>query len=201
VTDTLVLCLQTTAAAAAGALKVKWMLIRCVLLSHCASLVQHSIISVKDSTHQAIAMAKVFFNDIQFASQLCGEFAAVESSNAALSSSLANARDMLDLIVQHNTLLKSWHHLTFDRPPAWPRHDALLRFDLPLQRLTKDWYFTKKWFPRFFSLRGHRLYYSDGKNGYPDTRDGTLAFMQSNPAPDGRYCVDLKGIDELPSFE
>ena len=73
----------------------------------------------------------------------------------------------------------------------------LLRFDLPLQRLTTQYIFTKKWFPRFFVLRGSRLYYSDGNNGHPDTAAGSLAFMRSNPAPDGRYCVDLHGMRAL----
>ena len=80
------------------------------------------------------------------------------------------------------------------RQPAWPQHEALLRFDLPLQRLTTHMMFSKKWFPRFFCMREQRLYYSDGKNGHPDTQDGTLAFMRSKPAPDGRYCVDLQGM-------
>jgi len=160
---------------------------------------QHSIISVKDATSQAIAVAKAYLQDIEFASQLCGEFAASES-NPSLSGPLSDAFKMLNLIVDHNSLLKSFH-FPFERQPAWPLHKALLRFDLPLQRLTKDWHLTLKWFPRFFSMRGHHLYYSDGKNGYPDTRDGTLAFVQSNPAPDGRYCVDLKGTDELPPYQ
>ena len=69
-----------------------------------------------------------------------------------------------------------------------------MRFDLPLQRLTTHMMFSKKWFPRFFCLKGSRLYYSDGKNEHPDTQDGTLAFMRSKPAPDGRYCVDLQGM-------
>ena len=56
---------------------------------------------------------------------------------------------------------------------------------------------SKKWFSRHFSLRGSRLYYSDGKNGHPDTAEGTLAFMRSNPAPDGRYCIDLQGMRAL----
>ena len=67
-----------------------------------------------------------------------------------------------------------------------------MRFDLPLQRLTTK-AFTKKWFPRFFCLRGCHLYHSDGKNGHPDTQDGTLAFMRSKPAPDSHYCVDVQG--------
>jgi hypothetical protein len=95
---------------------------------------------------------------------------------------------MLERIVAHNALLKC-----SDCQPTWPRHAALLRFDLPLHRLTTK-FFSKKWFPRFFSLRGSRLYYSDGKNGHPDTAEGTLAFMKLDPAPDGRYCVDLQGM-------
>ena len=83
------------------------------------------------------------------------------------------------------------------RQPAWPRNEALLRFDLPLQRLTTHFLVFKKWFPRNMLLRGSRLYYSDGKNGHPDTAAGSLAFMRSNPASDGRYCVDLHGIRAL----
>jgi hypothetical protein len=78
--------------------------------------------------------------------------------------------------------------------PGWPLVIALQRFDLPLHRLTTHYVLSKKWFPRFFSLRGSRLYYSDGKNGHPDTAEGTLAFLQLDPAPDGRYCVDVQGM-------
>ena len=78
--------------------------------------------------------------------------------------------------------------------PGWPLVIALQRFDLPLHRLTTHYVLSKKWFPRFFSLRGCRLYYSDGKNGHPDTAEGTLAFLQLDPAPDGRYCVDVQGM-------
>ncbi len=35
------------------------------------------------------------------------------------------------------------------------------------------------------------MYYSDG---HPDTAEGTLAFMQLDPAPDGRSYVDVKGM-------
>ncbi len=153
---------------------------------------------MKDATSEAIAMAKAYLHNIEFASQLCVEFAAAESSNSALSERIADAGKMLDLIIEHNLLLKSSHHLPLESEPAWPQHEALLRFDVPLKRLTKDWHFTLKWFPRCFSLRGRRLYYSDGKNGYSDSREGTLAFVQSNPSPDGRYCVDLKGIHSIP---
>ncbi len=84
------------------------------------------------------------------------------------------------------------------RQPALPRHEALLRFDLLLQRLTTKHVFTKKWFPRFFVLRGSRLYYcSKGKSGHPDSLESSLAFMRSNPKPDGRYCMDLHGMRAL----
>jgi hypothetical protein len=107
-----------------------------------------------------------------------------------MASLLSEAHSKLQLIVVHNAHLKS---PLSERQPAWPRHEALMRFDLPLQCLTTYFAITKKWFPRCFCMRGRRLYFSDGKNGYPDTQDGTLAFMRSNPAPDGRYCVDLRG--------
>jgi hypothetical protein len=85
------------------------------------------------------------------------------------------------------------------RQPAWPQHEALLCFDLHLQRLTTHNLFFKKWFPRFFCMRNRRLYYSDGENNrHPNTQDGVLAFAQSNPEPDGRYCVDLQGMHALP---
>jgi hypothetical protein len=79
------------------------------------------------------------------------------------------------------------------RQPAWSLHEALVRFDLPLQRLTTHFLVTKKWFPHFFILRGRCLYYSDGKKEHADSQDGALAFARSNPAPDGHYCMDLKG--------
>ena len=151
----------------------------------------YSIISVQTATPDAFAQAKAYYKDVEFASQLCGEFAAAESSNHALSMPLAEAHKMLGRIVEHNPLLKSSPP---DRQPAWPLHDALIRFDLPLQRLTTQFLVTKKWFPRFFVLRGNRLYYSNGKKGHPDSLEGSLAFMRSNPAPDGHYCMDLKGV-------
>ena len=129
-------------------------------------------------------------------SQLCSEFAAAESSNPNLSEHLSKAHDALQLIVEHNAHLKSSESPS-ERQPAWPRHEALIRFDLQLHRLTTHLLVSKKWFSRHFSLRGSRLYYSDGKNGHPDTAEGTLAFMRSNPAPDGRYCIDLQGMRAL----
>jgi hypothetical protein len=82
------------------------------------------------------------------------------------------------------------------RQPDWPQIEPLLRFDLPLQRLTTHFIFSHQWCPRFFCLRGRRLYYSDGKNGFPDTREGTLEYVRSNPDPDGRYCVELNGAQQ-----
>jgi hypothetical protein len=146
------------------------------------------------SDPEALACAHVYYADVEFAFQLCSEFAAAEISNSDLSASLRNARDALQLIVEHNTHLKA---ALSERQPAWPRHEALLLFDLPLHRLTSHSVESSTWFPHNFSLRGSRLYYSDGKNGHPDSAEGTLAFMRSNPAPDGRYCFDLEGMHAL----
>jgi hypothetical protein len=77
--------------------------------------------------------------------------------------------------------------------PAWPRHEALLRFDLPLFVLKRNLLLKNEWASRFVVLRGSCLYYSDGKSGHPDSLEGSLAFMRSNPAPDGHFCFDLKG--------
>ena len=162
---------------------------------HCLTAVrffQYSILSIKDSTPQALAAAKLYYSFIDFAFKLCKEFAAAERGNAELSKALEHASKLLERIVAHNAHLKS-----SDLQPAWPRHKALVRFDLTLQRLTTHLLVSKKWFPRNMSLRGSRLYYSDGNNGHPDTAAGTLVFMQSNPAPDGRHCVDLQGMRAL----
>jgi hypothetical protein len=149
----------------------------------------YSIVFV-DSNPATLARAQLYYRDVEFASQLCSEFADAERSDAELYSRLSQAHDALQLIVDHNPLLRS---LPSERQPAWPRHEALLRFDLPLQRLTTQYKFTKKWIPRFFILRGSRLYYSNGKSGHADSLEGSLAFMRSNPAPDGHCCRDLKG--------
>ncbi len=101
-----------------------------------------------------------------------------DASSASFPSVMSRARELLG------------------RKPAWPRHEALLRFDLPLQRLTTQ-FISKKWFQRFFCLRGRLLYHSDGKNGHSNTQDGTLAFVRSNPEPDCHYCVDVKGMSTL----
>jgi ribosomal protein L13E len=155
------------------------------------SLAEIVSIVAADADPDMLAQAQLYYRDVEFASQLCSEFAAAVRGDAELSSRLSQAHDALQLIVDHNPLLRS---PPSERQPAWPRHEALLRFDLPLQRITTHLLVSKKWFPRNMSLRDSRLYYSDGKNGHPDTAAGTLAFMRSNPAPDGRYCVDLHGM-------
>jgi len=139
--------------------------------------------------------ANAYFADIAFASQLCGEFAADESSNLELSAPLSEAHAALQLILAHNAPDAP---PPSNRAPAWPMHDALIRFDLPLQRLTTHFIVTKIWKPRFHVLRSGHLYYSDGKQGQADTREGALAFVRSKPAPDGHYCVNLSGACVLP---
>ncbi len=158
-------------------------------------LFQYSITSINDATPQALVDAKLYYSNIEFAFNLCREFAAAERGNAELSGPLEHASKLLERIVAHNVFLRS-----SELQPAWPRHQALIRFDLSLQRLTTHFVVSKKWRMRNMSLRGSRLYYSDGKNGHPDTAQGTLTFMRSNPAPDGRYCVDLQGMRALLAY-
>jgi ribosomal protein L13E len=122
---------------------------------------------------------------------------AVEAKQSILDSSVAGHQNQLrefDASSASLAALIDRAQKLLGRQPAWPQHEALLRFDLQLQRLTTHMVFSKKWFPRFFCMRERRLYYSDGKKRHLDTQDGTLAFLQTNPAPDGRYCLDLQGM-------
>jgi hypothetical protein len=147
-----------------------------------------------DSNPATLARAQLYYRDVEFASQLCSKFADAERSDAELYSRLSQAHDALQLIVDHNPLLRS---PPSERQPAWPRHEALLRFDLPLFVWKHNLLFKNEWASRFVVLRGSRLYYSNGKSGHPDSLEGSLAFMRSNPAPDGHYCVDLHGMRAL----
>ena len=148
------------------------------------------MMSVQIAAPQALARAKSYFSDVEFAMQLCGEFAAAESSDPALSAHLAEAHKMLERIVVHNAPLQSSPP---DRQPTWPLHEALVRFDLPLHRSTSQLTDNPAWAPYFHVLRGRCLYYTDGKKEHADSHEGALAFLQSNPAPDGHYCMDLQG--------
>jgi hypothetical protein len=156
---------------------------------HMAEL--YSIISADSVDADQLALGRAFYTDVEFASQLCSEFAAAERSNLELSSFFSKANDALRIILQHNAHLKDY--LPSKRQPAWPPHQTLIRFDMNLQRLTRHCLFMKRWTPRFFILRGHQMYYSSGRRGHPKSLEGSLAFMRSNPAPDGHYCVDLRG--------
>ena len=132
--------------------------------------------------------------------------------NHGLSAHLHKAHDCLQLIVEHNSHIKAPPQCrdaidgfkVFPRcqglpGPEWPAHEALIRFDVPLKRLTTKFRFLKMWISRFFILRGSRLYYSNGDGGYPDSLEGSLAFMRSNPQLDGRHCIDLTGMRAPPS--
>ena len=77
--------------------------------------------------------------------------------------------------------------------PTCPAVAALQRFSLQLQRLTTTKFLSKKWFSRHFVLSNGHLHYADGDNGFPDSREGTLSFVRSNPSPSRRNCLDLKG--------
>jgi hypothetical protein len=132
----------------------------------------------EDSTLHAgdISQAKEFHTELQqFQSVAAQRLKSCDETIASLSELIPRARQLLS------------------REPAWPLHEALVRFDLPLQRLTTQFLVTKKWSPHFFILRGKRLYYTNGKKEQADSHEGALAFVRSNPAPDGHYCMDLKG--------
>ena len=58
--------------------------------------------------------AQLYYTGVEFASQLCSEFAAAERSDAKLSSCLSQARGALQLIVDRNPFLRfPWLPLTF----------------------------------------------------------------------------------------
>ena len=112
------------------------------------------------STDQVAAQCLMaYYSDIAFASQLCGRFAS-EEGNLELAAPLFEAHELLERIVSQNT---SDNAPPSDRLPEWPLHPALIRFDLPLQRMTTQFRFLRKWKPRFYVLRNLRLYYSNGK--------------------------------------
>jgi hypothetical protein len=149
---------------------------------------QEQLLQLRTAAREAAADAEK-----RVAAKRCSSEAALSSLRAAADQRL---KDCDAMAASFSALLPQAAQL-LARQPAWPRHEALLRFDLTLQRLTTHFLVSQKWIPRNMSLRGSRLYYSDGKNGYPDTAAGSLAFMMSNPAPDGRYCVDLHGMRAL----
>jgi serine/threonine protein kinase len=158
----------------------------------CYQRVQDHTFQRKDELAKQLQQLRAVARDAIAAGQQ-----AVAAKQSTLDSAVAGHHDQLrDFDASNASLvaLISRAQKLLDREPSWPQHEALLRFDLQLQRHTTDMIFFKKWFPRYFCLRRCRLYYSDGKHGHPDTLDGTLAFMRSNPKLDGRYCVDLQGM-------
>jgi hypothetical protein len=173
-----------------------------------------------------------YYDNLEFASQLCSTFAAEESKNGVvLSENLVRAEATLKQILASNFVfpqsinrerissamsqaIATANDANFRdenarlalpkfinrakafiaREPAWPLHGALIRFEAALLRLTSHYFFSKKWVPRAFVLRGSRLYYSNGKNGHADSLEGSLELMRSNPAPDEHCCMDLTGV-------
>ena len=78
--------------------------------------------------------------------------------------------------------------------PDWPPVKALTRFHCSLRRLQSHFSVSKKWVPHFFALRDGCLYYSNGKLGFADSQEGTVAYLRSNPSPDGLYCIDMSSV-------
>jgi hypothetical protein len=151
----------------------------------------YSLLSPETAAPQDLAAAKQYYSSVELGFQLCREFAAAEASDRELSAALGNACEMLERIVAHNVFLKC-----SDCQPTWPRHTALLRFDMPLRRLVTCADASKGWEPFFCSLRGRRqsfgLYYSLDTQGHARK----LALMQLDLAIlscDGCDYVDVLG--------
>jgi hypothetical protein len=94
------------------------------------------------------------------------------------------------------------------RQPAWPRHEALLRFDLPLQRLTSFFYPFKKWKQNSCVMRGRYLYcipslsswccsnrVSADPTPFLTNQDSIKRILYH--LPDGHFCADLQGMRAL----
>jgi hypothetical protein len=148
--------------------------------SECQKQLPKSLQQLRDAADAAIAHEQQLAADVQ----------------AKLNAAASSTQQQLQALQQSYSSFQTCRARAvalLNRQPAWPRHQELLRFELPLQRLTRHLLVTMKWFPRFFVLRGQRLYYSDGDNGHADSKEGTLSFVRSDPAPDGRYCVNLNG--------
>ena len=168
--------------------------------------------SLEHVTSDTYAATAAYFSDIEFALQLCQDNVASEVIEDSVSIQMKQACDVFRriLLLQPQpsakahllTVLNAARHSAdpflparamaqLDRQPTWPRHEHFFRFEKYLLRLTRHG--SKKWIKRHFVLRGRRLYHTNGKNGFPDSLVGTMAFIRSKPEPDGHYCVDLRG--------
>ena len=173
--------------------------------------------TLEQMTSDSFAATVAYFSDIEFAFQLCQENCCSEAIEEYVSVQLKQACDVFCriLLLQLQPSAKS-HLLTvlqgadpfwsarakaqLDRLPSWPRHEHFLRFDKCLFRLTRSG-LSPKWVKRHFVLRGRRLYHTNGKNGFPESLVGTMAFIRSNPEPDGHYCMDLRGLRDASHVE
>jgi len=160
-------------------------------VTDCAQRVQAVTSQRKLQLEQQLLQLRTAARDTNAAAEQ--RVAAMESSLEAVLVNHRSQLQQLRKLISSLTALALRTRAFLNRQPAWPLHEALLRFDLPLHLWERHWFVSKKWFPRFFILRGRRLYYSDGKKGLADSHEGALAFARSNPAPDGHYCIDLKG--------
>jgi hypothetical protein len=148
-----------------------------------------------DALHcDALGHAQQYYANTEFAYQLCNEFAAAESSDPKLRARLRQASDALKLIVDHNTHLQT---PPSQHQPAWPRHEALLRFDLPLHLLQSG-----TWTLRDFSLQdSFYLHHSDDKNeqpvGFRSSVSNLFWRTVKYITPTWVNCTDLRGARAL----
>jgi hypothetical protein len=139
----------------------------------------------ESSTSSSSALPVAYYNNVEFASQLCEEMARLPIEDDG-TIHLTNARDQLQRLLASHPRSTAKDQLTSAQEPAWPRHEFLIRFDHPLHRLTGE-----EWKSAFYVLRAGRLYHCDGCNGHADSHEGVLAFMRSKPALDGHYCIKV----------
>jgi hypothetical protein len=138
--------------------------------------------SSADNLSNLLAQARLAVPRIEFAAQSAATADKDYSKAAELQSMRAS---LVQLVSQADELLREH--------PTCPAVAALQRFSLQLRRLTTTKFLSKKWFSRHFVLSNGYLHYADGDNGFPDSREGTLSFVRSNPSPSRRNCLDLKG--------
>lgn len=144
------------------------------------SQMEQQLLQMRADAHDATARCQQLMTDMQMK---------IDAVSVEARSRIENIETLCSNFRRNRALVQQ----ALNRLPSWPRYGPLLRFDVLLQRYTTKLVFSKQWIPRFYVLRGSRLYYSDGKGGYPDSEQGTLAFMRSNPESDTRYCIELSG--------
>jgi hypothetical protein len=138
----------------------------------------------QSSTSVVSTAAISYYDDVEFALQICEELARLPVEDDG--ESYQRSRDQLQRLLASQQRPIATDQLKSAREPAWPRHELLIHFDRPLHRLAGE-----EWKSAFYALRSGRLYHCDGGNGHAASHDAVLAFIRSKPALDGHYCIKV----------